>query len=213
MAAKKPETKDRAAVPGPSPVEQLAALQKSVRLNQYLIIGLAIASIGMGGAALAWTAMTAAAVRKIEPAPVLALNGRIENLEKRISSLFARQDEFQFKVEATFAAVDEIRNQRQQRDFAPIQQVLVEQRTDYNDMLAILNTGVLALANMLHGSRAWTADYTKRIEHAMELNKQRIAAIQQLPNDAGKKTARLPVKLPAATSPATPATPATKVQP
>lgn len=198
MAAKKEDSKDKAGkeeVAPPTPEEQLAALQKKVKLSQILIIVSAVISFALGAGALAWTAVTASSVKKIEPEPVIAINDKIDNLEQRLSMLFAKQDEFQFKVESTYEAVEEVRNQRQERDFGPIQKILVEQRTDYNDMLAILNTGVLALANMMRGTRDWTENYTKRIEQAIQINRTRIEAINNLPAESSAKpAATLPVK-------------------
>lgn len=198
MAAKKEEGKDKAgkdaAEAAPTPEELLAALQKKVRLSQVLIIVTAVISVGLGGGALAWAAVTASSVKNLEPEPASAINDKIEHLEQRLSTLFAKQDEFQFKVESTYSSIEEIRNQRQERDFGPIQKILTEQRTDYNDMLAILNTGVLALANMMRGTREWTQTYTKRIEQAIEINKARIEAINNLPKDSAQKPAALPVK-------------------
>jgi hypothetical protein len=203
MAAKKEDSKDKgkgkgegeAAAP-PSPEELLAALQKKVKLSQLLIIVTAVLSVGLGGGALAWAAITASSIKNLEPEPANAINDKIDGLEQRLSMLFEKQDEFQFKVESTYTAIEEIRNQRQERDFGPIQKILIEQRTDYNDMLAILNTGVLALANMMRGTRDWTQNYTKRIEQAIELNRARIEAINNLPNDASTKPAAAPAPKP-----------------
>jgi len=192
MAAKKEDSKDKAgkeaAPPPPSPEEQLAALKKKVKLSQMLIIATAVLSIGLGGGALLWAAITASNVKNLEPEPADAINDKIDNMEQRLSSLFAKQDEFQFKVESTYSAVEEIRNERQERDFGPIQKILVEQRSDYNDMLAILNTGVLSLANMMRGSRDWADNYTKRIEQAIQLNQSRIETINNLPKESAQKT-------------------------
>jgi hypothetical protein len=191
MAAKKEEPKDKAgkdeAAAPPSPEELLAALQKKVKLSQLLIIITAVLSVGLGGGALVWAAITASSVKNLEPEPANAINDKIDSLEQRLSMLFAKQDEFQFKVESTYSSIEEIRNQRQERDFGPIQKILVEQRTDYNDMLAILNTGVLALANMMRGTRDWTQTYTKRIEQAIEINRARIETINNLPKESSAK--------------------------
>lgn len=193
MAAKKEEGKDKAgAGAAPSPEELLTALQKKVKLSQLLLIVVAVISIGLGGGALAWAAATAGSVKSLEPESADAITDKIDNLEKRLSMLFAKQDEFQFKVDATYTTIEEIRDQRQERDFGPIQKILVEQRTDYNDMLAILNTGVLALANMMRGTKEWTASYTKRIEQAIAINKSRIDAINNLPKDATKPASAAP---------------------
>lgn len=203
MAAKKEDSKDKGkgeAAAAPSPEELLAALQKKVKLSQLLIIVTAVLSVTLGGGALAWAAMTASSVKNLEPEPANAINDKIDGLEQRLSTLFEKQDEFQFKVESTYTAIEEIRNQRQERDFGPIQKILIEQRTDYNDMLAILNTGVLALANMMRGSRDWTQNYTKRIEQAIELNRARIEAINNLPDDASAKPTEAPTLKPESAS-------------
>jgi hypothetical protein len=205
MAAKKEDSKDKGAkeeAPAPpSPEEQLASLQKKVKISQMLIIATAVISVALGGGALAWAAVTASSVKNLEPEPADAINDKIDNMEQRLSMLFAKQDEFQFKVESTYNAVEEIRNERQERDFGPIQKILVEQRSDYNDMLAILNTGVLALANMMRGSRDWADNYTKRIEQAIQLNQARIAAINNLPKESAQKApVAPPVKAPADTA-------------
>jgi hypothetical protein len=196
MAAKKEDSKDKAgkgeAAAPASPEEQLASLQKKVKLSQLLIIITAVISIGLGGGALAWAAMTASSVKNLEPEPASAINDKIDGLEQRLSTLFAKQDEFQYKVESTYTAIEEIRNQRQERDFGPIQKILIEQRTDYNDMLAILNTGVLALANMMRGTRDWTQNYTKRIEQAIQVNRTRIDAINNLSKDSNASPTAAP---------------------
>lgn len=180
-----------------SPEEQLAKLQKKVRLSQILIIATFVISSGLGGGALVWAAITSSSVRNLEPEKANVIGDRIDALEKRLSVLFEKQDEFQFKVESTYNAIEEIRDMREQRDFGVIQKILVEQRTDYNDMLAILNTGVVSLANMMRGTRDWTDTYTKRLEKAVEINRQRIEAINQLPADVTQKNAKpLPLKSP-----------------
>lgn len=205
MAAKAPkdDKKDKEAPAAPTPEEQLAALQKKIKLSQILIVVAAVTSIGLGGGALAWAAVTASGVKNLEQEPANAINDKIDNLEKRLSTMFAKQDELQFKVDASYSALDEIREQREERDYGAIQKILIEQRTDYNDMLAILNTGVLALANMMRGTREWTVDYTRRIEQAIELNRKRIEAINDLPKHqnakiGNKPSAVLPAKPPAA---------------
>jgi len=188
---KSADAKDAKAEEAPAltPEEQLAKLQKKVRISQFLLIATFVISSGLGGAALAWAAITSSSVKNLEPEKADALNDKIDAMEKRLSVLFGKQDEFEFKVESTYSAIEEIRAMREQRDFSTIQKILIDQRTDYNDMLAILNTGVVALANMMRGSRDWTNTYTKRIEHAIEVNRQRIETINQLPTENGQNAA------------------------
>ncbi len=181
------EKKDAKEAPAPlTAEEQLAKLHKRAKLSQMLIIGSFVISTAMGAGALGWAAATASTVKNIEPEKADAITDKIDGLEQRLSTLFQKQDEFQYKVESTYTAIEEIRAMREERDFGAIQKILLEQRQDYNDMLAILNTGVISLANMLRGSRDWTDAYTKRLQKAIEVNQQRIEAINQLPSSAKK---------------------------
>lgn len=155
---------------------RLAALEKSVRLNRLLLIGLALLVGGLliGGLTLSLLNHFGQAR---EVADLGVLQGQVSNLEQQLATLqakVAQQDEEQASSLAQL-----FRPSEDPSSAGQVARTLVGQEEGFQEVVATLKVGMRDLAAMLPGSRSWLEQYNESLDQALKVSKARAGEVQR----------------------------------